>query len=107
MELQSNMERFDLVERSAVAIRIGGTFDVSSARRVSEEIAESVGERTVHLDLTQVREFHDSALVLLSAALARIGPRASVSGLRHHQARILRYLGVRVDDAPELAAAVD
>ena len=42
----------------------------------------------------RVREFHDRAVALLAEVLAVARARISVRGLRQHQYRMLRYLGV-------------
>jgi ABC-type transporter Mla MlaB component len=73
-------------------IRLDGVFDVSAAQRLARELAEA-GEAEVRIDLTRVREFHDFGIALLARELSgRV--RTTVSGLRQHHIRLLRYLGI-------------
>ncbi len=73
-------------------IQMEGVFDVPAAQRIASAIAEALpGE--ILIDLTRVREFHDFGVALLARALAgRVG--ISVTGLRQHHLRLLRYLGI-------------
>jgi hypothetical protein len=75
-----------------MTIRLDGVFDVPAAQRLARALADT-GEREVHVDLEHVREFHDLAVVHLARALAG-RHRISVSGLRQHHLRLLRYLGM-------------
>ena len=52
------------------------------------------GDAEVYVDLSRVREFHDRAVAMLADVLAVARARVSVRGLRQHQYRMLRYLGV-------------
>jgi hypothetical protein len=80
------------LEREALTIRMSGVFDVPAARRFADALGEARG-RAVHVDLTQIREFHDLAVALLARALAgRAG--TTVAGLREHHVRLLAYLGI-------------
>jgi hypothetical protein len=56
------------------------------------------------LDVSRVRDLHDQALARLALALTRRSGavRVALLGLRRHQRRLLRYLGV---DAGAEAAA--
>lgn len=81
-------------------IRMDGVFDVSAAQRLARQLAEA-GEGEIRIDLTRVREFHDFGVALLARELAgRV--RTTVSGLRQHHIRLLRYLGIEA--APPDAA---
>ena len=87
-------------------IRMQGVFDVPAAERLARELAEA-GPRSVRVDRTQVREFHDFGVALLARELAVHG-HASVRGLRQHHLRLLRYLGIdtgatEMEPAAELA----
>lgn len=73
-------------------IRMDGVFDVPAAQRLARELADS-GDAEVRIDLTRVREFHDFGVALLARELAR-RPATTVSGLRQHHIRLLRYLGI-------------
>ncbi|HET7824137.1 MAG TPA: STAS domain-containing protein [Anaeromyxobacter sp.] len=73
-------------------IRVDGVFDVSAAQRLARELADA-GDAEVRIDLTRVREFHDFGIALLARELSgRV--RITVSGLRRHHIRLLRYLGI-------------
>ena len=75
-----------------MVIRLDGVFDVPAAQRLAHVIADS-GDRRVEVDLTRVREFHDFGVALLARSLAG-RPEVTVSGLRQHHLRLLRYLGI-------------
>ena len=85
-------------EGESLTIRMSGVFDVPAARRLADALAEA-RERAVHVDLTQVREFHDFGVALLARALAgRAG--TTVAGLREHHVRLLAYLGIEAGPGP-------
>lgn len=84
--------RTDSVATEALVIRMEGVLDVDAAERIVETIADAGGGE-VRIDLTKVREFHDSGVVVLVRALDG-HERATVVGLRQHHVRLLRYLGI-------------
>lgn len=73
-------------------IRMEGVFDVGAAQRLARVLADA-GEGEIQIDLTLVREFDDLGVALLARELAERG-HSSVSGLRTHHLRLLRYLGI-------------
>ncbi len=75
-------------------IRLDGTFDLGTAREIQHTLAELPEGSEVYLDLSQVREFHDRGVAVLADAIKASGSSISVRGLRQHQYRMLRYLGV-------------
>jgi STAS domain len=79
-------------------IRVQGVFDTPAAQRVEDAMARVEPDVRLCVDLTQVREFHDSAIAVLAHALTTCSAEVAVRGLRHHQIRMLRYFGV--DTAP-------
>jgi len=80
------------VGRVRTTIRVDGVLDVAAAQRLTSALA-GAGDREVLVDLEHVREFHDLAVVHLARSLA--GRRSvSVTGLRQHHLRLLRYLGI-------------
>ena len=84
-------------ERQPMIIEANGTFDVPAAERVVRQLLEADPDREVRVDLTQVRDFHDMGVAVLARALG--GRRhVAVRGLRTHQLRLLRYLGIETDD---------
>ncbi len=89
-----------MLSADATVIRMDGVFDVPAAQRLARAVA-AAGDRDVVIDLTHVREFHDFGVALLARELASRG-HTSVSGLRQHQLRLLRYLGL--DPRPADAA---
>jgi hypothetical protein len=80
-------------------IEVEGTFDVPAAQRLALALQAS-GDREVRIDMTRVGDFHDFGVTVLGKAMA--GHRhVSVRGLRTHQVRLLRYLGIdATGDAP-------
>jgi ABC-type transporter Mla MlaB component len=89
----------------AIQLSVAGPFDLTTAHRVARALADASDETLVCIDLTRVSNFDDSGVAVLGRALAG-HQRADVRGLRQHQVRLLRYLGVEgvggsiVDAAP-------
>ncbi len=81
---------------SPLVILANGTFDVPAAERVAREIQDAPGLE-VRVDLTQVRDFHDFGVAVLARALAK--RHVEVRGLRTHQIRLLKYLGIDAEPA--------
>ncbi len=75
-----------------VVIRLEGVFDAAAAQRLSTAIETAQGDE-IKVDLTDVREFHDFGIAMLARALSG-RDHVAVSGLRHHQLRLLRYFGI-------------
>jgi anti-anti-sigma regulatory factor len=75
-------------------IRLEGVFDLDAARHVLDAVAKAPADTEIYVDLGRVRDFHDHGLAVLAEALSGARSRVSVLGLRHHQYRMLRYLGV-------------
>jgi len=71
-----------------------GAFDTESAESIGRELALLPVGAEVYVDLSQVRQFHDRAVAVLGDVLVATHARVSVRGLRQHQYRMLRYLGV-------------
>ncbi len=84
----------------SLLIRLDGTFDLAAAGEIQRALADAPEGTEVYVDLSQVREFHDRAVAVLGDALKGARHAISVRGLRQHQYRMLRYLGVE-------AAALD
>ncbi len=82
------------IEAEDVVIRMDGMFDVPAARRLAGTLADVTPGMEVYVDLTHVREFNDFGIALLAQALRDSPARISLRGLRQHQYRMLRYLGV-------------
>jgi len=82
------------VHEGSLVIRMDGAFDIDSVQVISARIADLPGGSEVYVDLSRVREFHDRAVAMLADVLAATRARISVRGLRQHQYRMLRYLGV-------------
>ena len=85
------------VDGSSLVIQADGTFDVFAAERVARAIREAPGLE-VRVDLTRVRDFHDLGVAALAKALAS-RRQVQVRGLRTHQIRLLRYLGIDAEPA--------
>jgi hypothetical protein len=75
-----------------VVIRLEGVFDAAAAQRLSTAIETAQGDE-IKVDLSDVREFHDFGIAMLARAL-QSRDHVAVSGLRHHQLRLLRYFGI-------------
>jgi hypothetical protein len=71
-----------------------GAFDIESVQIIQSRIEGLPGDAEVYVDLSRVRDFHDRAVAMLAEVLAAARARVSVRGLRQHQYRMLRYLGV-------------
>ncbi len=92
-------------EPESLAIRVDGSFDMESAQGIRRRLGELAEGAEVYIDLTRIREFHDHAVAALAEAIVGARQRVYVRGLRQHQYRMLRYLGVPVGALdPGLAA---
>ncbi|HEU4384099.1 MAG TPA: STAS domain-containing protein [Anaeromyxobacteraceae bacterium] len=78
----------------SLLVRLDGRFDLAAAGEVRRALLESPDGTEVYVDMSQVREFHDGAVAVLADALKAARRAVSVRGLRQHQYRMLRYLGV-------------
>ena len=75
-------------------IPVGEIFDVSEAWRVRDLITSCSSHDEVLLDFRRTHEFHDFALAVLLAGLAKANhPPVAALGLGAHQMASLRYLG--------------
>jgi len=83
-----------VVHSESLDIRMDGAFDIESVQVIQSRIADLPGGAEVYVDLSRVREFHDRAVAMLADVLAATRAQVSVRGLRQHQYRMLRYLGV-------------
>jgi hypothetical protein len=88
-------------EEHVMIIELDGTFDKPAAQRLALALEEA-GDRDVRVDLSRVKDFHDFGVADLGRALAG-RRRVSVRGLRTHQVRLLRYLGVEAYGEPPAA----
>lgn len=77
-----------------LVIRMDGSFDIDSVQAIRGHIENLPVDAEVYVDLSRVRDFHDRAVAMLADVLSRAGARVFVRGLRQHQYRMLRYLGV-------------
>jgi len=76
-----------------LGVSVSGPFDLEAALRVARVLTDADDEAAVRIDLTRVSHFEDSAMAVLARALA-VHRYARIHGLRQHQLRLLRYLGV-------------
>jgi ABC-type transporter Mla MlaB component len=77
----------------AMQLAVTGPFDLPTALDIAQTLSSASSEMLVRIDLTRVSHFDDSGVAVLARALA--GHRlAEVRGLRQHQVRLLRYLGI-------------
>jgi ABC-type transporter Mla MlaB component len=82
------------VQKGSLVIRMDGSFDIDSVEAIRSRIQDLPKDAEVYVDLSRVREFHDRAVALLADVLAIATAQVFVRGLRQHQYRMLRYLGV-------------
>lgn len=83
------------MEGGSLVVRLDGTFDASAAQGVLKAMQDAPEDTEIYVDLARVREFHDHAVATFAEALVRTRHLVSVRGLRQHQYRMLRYLGVK------------
>ena len=79
------------------SIRLDGALDGVAARRLEALLERAEPGARFHIDLTQVREFHDFGIAVLGRALARSRAHVTLRGLRRHQICVLRYFGVETE----------
>ena len=110
MNAEASVQR----ERGSLVIRMDGAFDTESAQAIGRELAALPEASEVYIDLSHVRQFHDRGVAVLGDILAATHARVSVRGLRQHQYRMLKYLGVPssvlnplATGYPEVAASAD
>jgi ABC-type transporter Mla MlaB component len=82
------------VQQGSLVIRMDGAFDIDSVDAIRSRIEALPDDAEVYVDLSRVREFHDRAVAMLADVIGAAAARISVRGLRQHQYRMLRYLGV-------------
>ncbi len=84
-------------ERGEVVLEFSGGFDVRAADEVANiALQQPAGLRLV-IDVSRASTIHDSALGRLVDALPRFRPHF-IRGVNHHQARVLAFLGEKMDD---------
>lgn len=82
-----------------VAVR--GMLSGAAAAKLERALADIGRADRVVLDLSLVRDFSDFGLAVLARALVRRPPSAApvaIRGLRQHQLRMFRYLGLDLGD---------
>jgi anti-anti-sigma regulatory factor len=85
--------RTTVAESGSTLVELEGIFDGPAARRLEALLVRADPSARIRVDLAKVREFHDFAIGVLAHAMARAAGRVELSGLRHHQVRMLRYFG--------------
>ncbi len=75
-------------------IRMKGALDMSMVSRLAGDLVEMSPGTEVCLDVTDVSESNDS-MALLAEAIRYSDAHVSLRGLCEHQARLLRFLGVK------------
>ncbi|HTP25613.1 MAG TPA: STAS domain-containing protein [Anaeromyxobacteraceae bacterium] len=87
-----------MADEAVVLIRLDGIFDAPAAFAVCGRLGAAAAGSRVVIDFSQVTKFDDRGVAVMAASLgAEKGPRVFVRGLRQHQHRIFRYLGVDLD----------
>jgi anti-anti-sigma regulatory factor len=83
--------------RRSLVVEVDGVFDRAAATRIGRLLSGAHRASSIQVDLSRVTQFEDLGLATLAEALRSPGSdRLSLIGLRHHQVRVLRYLGVEV-----------
>jgi anti-anti-sigma regulatory factor len=83
----------------AIVLSLSGALNTAAADALLSAVTQVPDPVAVVLDLSRVHEFHDSAMGILARQLvSRAGPVA-FRGLRHHQERVLNYLGMKADES--------
>ena len=80
-------------------MRLEGDFDRESALALRGELSRAKGD--VLLDFSQVQVFEDLGVATLARTLIEEGEgkehrHVALRGLRHHQLRLFRYIGVDI-----------
>ncbi len=84
-------------ESGRTVMRVGGAFDRDCALELRDELQRTEGD--LLLDFSQVQDFDDLGVATLARVLIEIPDRRiGVRGLRQHQLRLFRYIGIDVDD---------
>jgi len=90
--------------RGRAEIQLTGTFDGPAAWELARRLTAERSD--VVLDFGRVDTFFDFGLNVLAHALQEAGRSVLLLGLRHHQLRLLQYLGVEVSDAGVVGPAL-
>lgn len=77
-------------------IRVLGSFDRKGVAELTELLAREPGD--VVIDFSQVQDFADVGVASLALRVGQTGRRTTIRGLRTHQLRLFRYLGMNLDD---------
>lgn len=80
-----------------ITLRLEGTLDWRTAAQLRHSL-EELGSREVLLDFTHLREFKDTAVVVLTKDLST--HQVQFRGLAGHHARMFRYFGVSTGFSP-------
>lgn len=82
--------------RGRAEIHLSGVFDGAAAWELVKRLAS---ERPDLLDFGRINSFADYGLAVLAHGLQQSRGPVRLLGLRQHQLRLLRYLGVDVSDS--------
>jgi hypothetical protein len=89
MHIEANNE-------TVILKRLGTTFAERDAQRAAEMLQSFTPFSKLILDFTKVRECHDVAFLSLMKTLQPlVGVAVVLRGLTRHEARLLKYLGLR------------
>lgn len=83
-----------------VVIRIGGSFDRKTVSRLEGWLGELSSTEPLVVDFSAVRDCEDFGLASVARGLAS-HDRLVVRGLTRHQERMLRYFGVKLENAAQ------
>jgi anti-anti-sigma regulatory factor len=80
-----------------ITLRLEGTLDWRTAAQLRHSL-EALGSREVVVDFAHLREFKDTAVVVLTKDLR--AHKVQLRGLGVHHERMFRYFGVSTGSAP-------
>jgi anti-anti-sigma regulatory factor len=80
-----------------ITLRLEGTLDWRTAAQLRQSL-EALGSNEVVLDFSHLREFKDTAVVVLTKDLR--GHKVELRGLGVHHERMFRYFGVSTGSEP-------
>ncbi|HEY6005138.1 MAG TPA: STAS domain-containing protein [Anaeromyxobacter sp.] len=89
---------FVIAEPAATLVRLDGRFDAPQARSLEEMFSLFQPVSHVVIDFAKVREIDDAAVASLARTLGAFPEsRVTFRGLSRHLRRVLRYVGVSIE----------
>lgn len=93
---------FVIAESATTLVRLDGRFDSPQARSLAELFSMFEPVRHVVIDFRNVRDVDDAAVANLARTLGAFpDSRVTFRGLSRHLRRVLRYVGVSLEERHE------